>query len=613
MNPHFVAPFGRTIMTPLLLAGLGSILSLPKTDAEEPHKTPAITELQQKRLQEARSLGEQAEKFRTEGKLDKAISATLKRLEIERGVPGPTHEGVLNALEQLATLCIEADDFAKARAARQEILALRIKLRGERHFSVVDARLDLADVDLLAHLTAEQRRSLGQTDALMDEVIRLHGQAKFREALPLARRVVDMRRKLLGQSHPDTASALNNLGELLSGMGEYAEAWSCTQEALAANEKTLGKNHPDTAVRLNNLGGLLARQGNLAAARPYLEQSLSILRNTRGEDDPDVARMLNNLGSLLQFQGDYAAARPYFEHALGIQKRASGENHQDSVPMLNNLGMLFIHQKEYALARPYLEQALEIRKKTLGESHADTGRSFYNLAGLLWLQGKEAAAQPYFEQALEIERKALGENHPNTAMMLDNLGGLLYSQGKYAAAMPYLEKGLAIRQKVLGENHADTAHSLTSVGFSRFTERDYQSARTYLERALAAHLALDQSLLGTLSEAEALAYVEMARSDRDPILSVLRQLPNTKPEEAYAPIWTTRGAASRALATRRNLALTIPEAKDLAHALNCKAHDLNNLYVVDGSFFVSSGAVNPALTIMANALRVGDHLLERLR
>jgi choline dehydrogenase-like flavoprotein len=45
----------------------------------------------------------------------------------------------------------------------------------------------------------------------------------------------------------------------------------------------------------------------------------------------------------------------------------------------------------------------------------------------------------------------------------------------------------------------------------------------------------------------------------------------------------------------------------------CRAHEVENLYVVDGSFFPSSGAVNPALTIMANALRVGDHILERLR
>jgi choline dehydrogenase-like flavoprotein len=46
--------------------------------------------------------------------------------------------------------------------------------------------------------------------------------------------------------------------------------------------------------------------------------------------------------------------------------------------------------------------------------------------------------------------------------------------------------------------------------------------------------------------------------------------------------------------------------------VNCKAHDLDNLYVVDTSFFPSSAAVNPGLTAMANALRVGDHLLERL-
>lgn len=45
----------------------------------------------------------------------------------------------------------------------------------------------------------------------------------------------------------------------------------------------------------------------------------------------------------------------------------------------------------------------------------------------------------------------------------------------------------------------------------------------------------------------------------------------------------------------------------------CKAHELDNLYVVDGAFFVSAGAVNPGLTIIANALRVGDQLKDRLR
>ena len=45
---------------------------------------------------------------------------------------------------------------------------------------------------------------------------------------------------------------------------------------------------------------------------------------------------------------------------------------------------------------------------------------------------------------------------------------------------------------------------------------------------------------------------------------------------------------------------------------DCRAHELDNLYVVDTSVFPSIGAVNPALTAMANSLRVGDHLLDRM-
>ncbi|TYQ27468.1 GMC oxidoreductase [Pseudanabaena sp. UWO310] len=55
------------------------------------------------------------------------------------------------------------------------------------------------------------------------------------------------------------------------------------------------------------------------------------------------------------------------------------------------------------------------------------------------------------------------------------------------------------------------------------------------------------------------------------------------------------------------------DPKDSVLDVNCRTHDLDNLYVVDGSFFPSSAAVNPTLTIIANALRVGDHLIERIK
>ena len=64
--------------------------------------------------------------------------------------------------------------------------------------------------------------------------------------------------------------------------------------------------------------------------------------------------------------------------------------------------------------------------------------------------------------------------------------------------------------------------------------------------------------------------------------------------------------------TRRAPAASAPTRRRSVLNVDCRAHELDNLYVVDTSFFPSIGAVNPALTAMANALRVGDHLLERL-
>jgi choline dehydrogenase-like flavoprotein len=54
------------------------------------------------------------------------------------------------------------------------------------------------------------------------------------------------------------------------------------------------------------------------------------------------------------------------------------------------------------------------------------------------------------------------------------------------------------------------------------------------------------------------------------------------------------------------------DAATSALNVDCRAYELDNLYVVDTSVFPSIGAVNPALTAMANSLRVGDHLLERM-
>jgi choline dehydrogenase-like flavoprotein len=110
----------------------------------------------------------------------------------------------------------------------------------------------------------------------------------------------------------------------------------------------------------------------------------------------------------------------------------------------------------------------------------------------------------------------------------------------------------------------------------------YRNTNTEGHRRLVAKL---KGLLGHLDMRERLIPNQMIRDERIPIAGVAHQCGTVR--------FGTDPASS-------------------ALDVDCKAHDIDNLYVVDTSFFPSSSAVNPALTAMANAMRVGDHLLERL-
>jgi choline dehydrogenase-like flavoprotein len=118
--------------------------------------------------------------------------------------------------------------------------------------------------------------------------------------------------------------------------------------------------------------------------------------------------------------------------------------------------------------------------------------------------------------------------------------------------------------------------------------RDGQIRLSYTDNNIEGHKRLLRkltSLLGSLGCHEHLIPHELVRGQRIPIAGVAHQCGTVR--------FGTDPSTS-ALDT------------------DCRAHEVDNLYVVDTSFFPSAGAVNPALTAMANALRVGDHLIERL-
>ncbi len=267
------------------------------------------------------------------------------------------------------------------------------------------------------------------------------------------RTVVDRART---RTDEQAAFLCNAMTVHLNMIGDYAAAHPPAERALTIAEAVLGPTHPDTATSLNNLAALLYAQGDYAAAQPLFERALTIREAALGPTHPDTVTSLTNLAELLRAQRDLAAARPLYERALTIREAALGPTHPSIAGSLNNLAALSYAQGDWASARPLLERALTIREAAFGPTHPDTAASLNNLAGLRYAQGDWAGARPLYERALTIREAAFGPTHPDTAASLNNLALLLQAQGDYATARSVYERAVAIMEQALGPDHPNT-------------------------------------------------------------------------------------------------------------------------------------------------------------
>ncbi len=139
--------------------------------------------------------------------------------------------------------------------------------------------------------------------------------------------MTNIRKKALGEEHPNVTQSLNNLALLYQAQGKYAEAEPLYLQALELNKKLLGIEHPYVAKNLNNLAALYRSQGRYTEAEPFYLQALELNKKLLGAEHPNVAKSLNNLAVFYDSQGGYAAAELLYLQAITIAEKVLGENH----------------------------------------------------------------------------------------------------------------------------------------------------------------------------------------------------------------------------------------------------------------------------------------------
>lgn len=346
------------------------------------------------------------------------------------------------------------------------------------------------------------------------------------QAEQLLCRALDIRKKLLGEGHPDTAQSLNNLAGYYEVQGDYAQAELLYQQALAVKETLFGENHLEVAQALNNVAQIYRTTARFTQAEPLYRRALAIGHICLGEYHPLIGTLLNNLAAFYNDLGDYGQARAYLEKALAVYQLSLDPSHPDLARVLNNLASIHQVHGEYTQAQEYYQQALTIRQKTLGQQHPDVAQTLNNLAVLSQTMGQYTTAISFYQQALTLYHHSLKEDHPatlktshNLAMLYHELGDyqnaekllqqvtttlrqrldvspldlatclhdlaiLYHSMGNYARAVSFFQEALDLQITMYGERHPDLATIYHNLGRLHQDQGHYEQAELFYQRAL---------------------------------------------------------------------------------------------------------------------------------
>jgi serine/threonine protein kinase/Tfp pilus assembly protein PilF len=371
---------------------------------------------------------------------------------------------------------------------------LRKRMRKHRlKFMVAGAILaGLAVLGLFSYIRITHERNKAEAEAkksqqvaafLKDMLSSVGPSVALGRDTTMLREILDKTAERVGadlKSQPEVEAELRNtLGDVYESLGEYQKAEAMSREALAIRRKLLGNEHPDVADSLNNLALALHAQGRLAEAETMYREALAIQKRLWGDRHPSVPDALHNLADVLRAQGKLAEAETLHREILAMRRKRLGNEHPDVANSLNSLAGVLWNQGKLAEAETAYREALAMNRRLLGNQHPNVATALRNLAGVLRAQGKLTEAESLHREALALRRKLLGNEHPDVALSLSDLAGVLRAQGKLAEAEPLLRECLAIRQQKLPDDWR-TFQTQTALGTILAAEQKYDEARPLL-------------------------------------------------------------------------------------------------------------------------------------
>jgi non-specific serine/threonine protein kinase/serine/threonine-protein kinase len=297
-------------------------------------------------------------------------------------------------------------------------------------------------------------------------------------------RALSLRRRELGEKHPDALAVLGSLAAAYERHGDFKKAEPLYKQVVDLLQHVLGQDNPDTLTAMNGLAVTYANEGQYAQAEAIFSRLVPLDQRVLGEEHFQTLRAMGNLAATYDEQGKHAQAEALLLQTLEKERRALGEENPETLGTLINLSQVYIERGDYARAEPLCLTALAAYRRIHGDGHYNTVNAMNALAVLYRYRGENAKAEALSEQALAVAQKSLGADHPRTLDSMGELAQAYARQGRYPQAADLFTKLLEARRRVLGGDHPDTLDTLVSLGRVRLNEHQFSNAEAIFREAL---------------------------------------------------------------------------------------------------------------------------------
>jgi tetratricopeptide (TPR) repeat protein len=276
---------------------------------------------------------------------------------------------------------------------------------------------------------------------------------RYQEAEKLEVRILSMQCEILGERHPDTIMASNNLALTYRDLGKLKEAEELLVNVFAMWREVLGERHPHTINASNNLAITYCDLGKLKEAEELQVNVLAMRREVLGDRHPHTINASSNLAVTYRDLDKLKEAEELQVNVLTMRREVLGERHPDTIMASNNLAITYRNFGKLKEAQELQVNVLAIRREVLGERHPHTIWASDNLAITYRDLSRLQEAEELQTKVLAISREVIGENHPEVIKVFNHLAITYQRLGKLNQAEELCKKAQELAFALLGENH----------------------------------------------------------------------------------------------------------------------------------------------------------------